>query len=91
TPEAIHCTKVGTAEAHLVIACDAIVAANKATLAGMREGRTFVALNTHGSPTATLVNDPDWSFPGAACEQALGKAVGREHLGAFDAEEVAVK
>jgi len=91
TPEAIHCTKVGTAEAHLVIACDAIVAANKATLAVMREGRTFVALNTHGSPTATLVNDPDWSFPGAACEQALGKAVGREHLGAFDAEEVAVK
>ena len=91
TPEAIHCTKVGTAEADLVIACDAIVAANKATLAVMREGRTFVALNTHGSPTATLVNNPDWTFPGTACEQALGKAVGAGHLGAFDAEEVAVK
>src|SRR6202008_2444503 len=52
TPEAIFCTKVGTAEADLVIACDAIVAANKATLAVMREGRTDVALNTHGSPTA---------------------------------------
>jgi indolepyruvate ferredoxin oxidoreductase len=90
-PEAIYCTKVGTAEADLVIACDAIVAANKATLAVMREGRTFVALNTHGSPTATLVNNPDWSFPGTACEQALGKAVGESHLGAFDAEEVAVK
>ncbi|MBV8037364.1 indolepyruvate ferredoxin oxidoreductase family protein, partial [Roseateles sp.] len=90
-PEAIYCTKVGTAEADLVIACDAIVAANKATLAVMREGRTFVALNTHGSPTATLVNDPDWSFPGTACEQALGKAVGEGHLGAFDAEDVAVK
>jgi indolepyruvate ferredoxin oxidoreductase len=90
-PEAIYCTKVGTAEADLVIACDAIVAANKTTLAVMREGRTFVALNTHGSPTATLVNDANWSFPGAACEQALGTAVGRDHLGAFDAEEVAVK
>jgi len=91
SPDAIHCTKVGTAEADLVIACDAIVAANKTTLAVMREGRTFVALNTHGSPTATLVNDANWSFPGAACEQALAKAVGSAGLGAFDAEEVAVK
>ena len=90
-PEAIYCTKVGTAEADLVIACDAIVAANKSTLAVMREGRTFVALNTHGSPTATLVNDPNWSFPGASCEQAVAKAVGRDHFGSFDAEEVAVK
>ena len=87
----IHCTKVGTAEADLVIACDSIVAANKATLAVMREGRTFVALNTHGSPTADLVTNANWSFPGAACESAVGKAVGADHLGMFDAEEVAVK
>ncbi|MDY0745092.1 indolepyruvate ferredoxin oxidoreductase family protein [Paucibacter sp. R3-3] len=87
----IYCTKVGTAEADLVIACDSIVAANKSTLAVMREGRTFVALNTHGSPTANLVNDANWSFPGAACESAVAKAVGNEHLGMFDAEEVAVK
>ncbi len=59
----IHCTKVGTAEADLVIACDSIVAANKATLAVMREGHTFVALNTHGSPTADLINNANWSFP----------------------------
>ena len=90
-PEAIYCTKVGTAEADLVIACDAIVAANKSTLAVMREGRTFVALNTHGSPTATLVNDANWSFPSAACEQAVASAVGASHFGSFDAEEVAVK
>ncbi len=88
---AIHCTKVGTAEADLVIACDAIVAANKTTLAVMREGRSYVALNTHGSPTASLVNDANWSFPGAACESAVAKAVGPAHLGAFDAEEVSVK
>ncbi len=89
--EDIHCTKVGTAEAQLVIGCDSIVAANKTTLAVMREGRTFVALNTHGSPTATLVNNADWSFPGAACEAAVAKAVGADHFRAFDAEEVAVR
>ncbi|MFG6448884.1 indolepyruvate ferredoxin oxidoreductase family protein [Roseateles sp. BYS180W] len=91
TPEAIHCTKVGTAEAQLVIACDSIVAANKTTLAVMREGRTYVALNTHGSPTASMVHNADWSFPGPACEAAIAKAVGTSHLGQFDAEEVAVK
>ncbi|UXH78861.1 indolepyruvate ferredoxin oxidoreductase family protein [Roseateles amylovorans] len=91
TADAIYCTKVGTAEADLVIACDSIVAANKTTLAVMREGRSFVALNTHGSPTATLVNDANWSFPGAACEAAVAKAVGTAHLGMFDAEEIAVK
>ncbi|MBB4843060.1 indolepyruvate ferredoxin oxidoreductase [Paucibacter oligotrophus] len=89
--EDIHCTKVGTAEARLVIACDSIVAANKASLAVMREGQTYVALNTHGSPTANLVNDANWSFPGAACESAVQAAVGASHLGMFDAEEVAVK
>src|SRR4029079_116252 len=51
-PDAILTSKVGTAEADLVIGCDAIVTAGKATLAAVREGRTYVALNTHGSPTA---------------------------------------
>jgi indolepyruvate ferredoxin oxidoreductase len=51
-PEAIHTTKVDTAKADLVIACDAIVAAYKATLQVMQPGRTFVAMNSHGTPTA---------------------------------------
>jgi len=89
--DAIHTTKVGTAEADLVIACDPIVAANKATLAVMREGRTYVALNTHGSPTAAFVTNPDWQFPGASCEAAIAAAVGPAHFGSFDAEQLAVQ
>ena len=89
--ETIHTTKVGTAEADLVIACDPIVAANKSTLAVMREGRTYVALNTHGSPTAAFVTNPDWQFPGASCEAAIAAAVGPAHFGAFDAEQLAVQ
>ena len=48
-PEAIFSTKVGTAEADLVIGCDPIVTASKATLATIREGRTYVAVNTHAT------------------------------------------
>jgi indolepyruvate ferredoxin oxidoreductase len=90
-PDAIHTTKVDTAKADLVIACDAIVGASKYTMSVMREGRTYVALNTHGTPTAAFVRNADWTFPGGNCETAIAKAVGADHLGAFDAEQAAVQ
>ena len=91
TPEAIHTTKVDTAKADLVIACDGIVAAGPATLSLMREGSTYVALNSHATPTAAFVKNADWQAPTAGCEAALIAAVGRDHLGLFDAEQVAVQ
>jgi indolepyruvate ferredoxin oxidoreductase len=90
-PDAIHTTKVDTAKADLVIGCDAIVAAHKATLAAMQPGRSFVALNTHGTPTAAFLADPNWQFPAGSCEAAIAKAVGAHNVGAFDAEQVATQ
>jgi indolepyruvate ferredoxin oxidoreductase len=90
TADAIYTTKVGTAEADLVLACDPIVGANKATLAVVRAGRTYVALNTHGSPTAAFVSNPDWQFPSASCEAAIATAAGAGKFGAFDAEQLAI-
>ncbi|MCC7458418.1 MAG: indolepyruvate ferredoxin oxidoreductase family protein [Nitrospira sp.] len=90
-PEAIYTTKVDTAKADLVIACDGIVAAGKSTLALMREGHTYVALNSHATPTAAFVGNPDWQFPQGGCEAALQAAVGRGQLGLFDADQVAVQ
>ena len=89
--DAIHTTKVDTAQADLVIACDAIVGASKYTLATMKPGRTYVALNTHGTPTAAFVRNADWQSPSAHCEAALAASVGADHLGAFDAEQAAVQ
>ncbi len=88
-PDAIHTTKVDTAQADLVIACDSIVGAAKYTLTVMQQGRTFVALNTHGTPTASFVKNPDWQFPGGNCEAAVRASVGDALVGAFDAEQVA--
>jgi indolepyruvate ferredoxin oxidoreductase len=90
-PEAIFTTKVDTAQADLVIACDSIVGAMKYTMTVMQQGRTFVALNTHGTPTASFVKNPDWQFPGANCETAVRGSVGNDLVGAFDAEAVAVQ
>ncbi len=90
-PEAIFTTKVDTAQADLVIACDSIVGAMKYTLTVMQQGRTFVALNTHGTPTAAFVKNADWQFPGGNCEAAVRGSVGAAWVGAFDAEQVAVQ
>ncbi len=90
-PEAIHTTKVDLAKADLVIACDSLVAANRYTLQVMHPGRTYVALNSHGTPTASFVKNPDWQFPAGSCESALAEAVGPAGVGSFDAEEVAVQ
>lgn len=87
--EAILTTKVGTAEADLVIGCDPIVAAHPATLATLREGRSQVVLNSHATPTAAFVQQPDWQFPAGACETALKSAVGPQGLHALDAEALA--
>jgi indolepyruvate ferredoxin oxidoreductase len=90
-PDAIFTTKVDLAKADLVIGCDAIVTASKATLAVMQQGRTFVAMNTHGTPTAGFVKNTEWQFPGGSCEAAVKGSVGDALLGAFDAEVASVQ
>src|ERR1700712_3009981 len=90
-PEAIFSTKVGTAEADLVIGCDPNVTASKTNLAAVREGRTYVALNTHATPTAAFVTDPDWQFPSANCEAAVAAAAGPDHIGKLDADVLAMQ
>ncbi|WP_019375161.1 indolepyruvate ferredoxin oxidoreductase family protein, partial [Melaminivora alkalimesophila] len=90
-PEGIHTTKVDMAKADLVIGCDPIVTADKVTLAAMQPGRTFVALNTTGTPAAAFVHDPNWQFPAASCEAAIAQAVGRDLLGVLDAERAATQ
>lgn len=88
-PDAIFTTKVDTAKADLIIGCDAIVAASKTTLSAMHPQRTFVALNSHNTPTAGFVTNTEWTFPAGACESAIAQAVGKDHFAIFDAEKIA--
>ena len=90
-PEAIFTTKVDIAKADLVIGCDPIVAASAYTLTVMQAGRTFVALNTHGAPTAAFLSNPGWEFPAGNCADALTQAVGAGGVAAFDAEQLATQ
>ncbi|MBS0341957.1 MAG: indolepyruvate ferredoxin oxidoreductase family protein [Proteobacteria bacterium] len=85
----IRTTRVGTAAADLILACDPLVAVNAETLARMREGRTHVALNSHGAPTAAFVRNANWQNPQDACAEDIAKAVGEQGLGTFDADQLA--
>jgi indolepyruvate ferredoxin oxidoreductase len=87
--EVLHTTRVPTAEADLIIACDAIVASQPATLSVMAKGRTRLALNTHGTPTATMVHQAQWQYPQAACAEVLDTAVGFDHIARLDAQQLA--
>ncbi|QYY27728.1 indolepyruvate ferredoxin oxidoreductase family protein [Cupriavidus pinatubonensis] len=89
SPDALHASRVDMAMADLVIACDTVVAASKATIAAMSPQRTYVVLNSHVTPTAAFVRNPDWD---PQTEEAVGRiaqAVGRDQVGSFDAEQVA--
>lgn len=87
----IRTTRVSMAAADLILGCDPIVTASKETMLRMREGRTHVALNTHGSPTAAFVKNGNWQNPAEQCAADIAQAVGLTGLGAFDADATANK
>jgi len=91
TQHDIRTTRVGTAAADLILACDPIVTVNPETLARMREGRTNVALNSHSAPTASFVKNANWQNPQDACAVQIARAVGEGHVGAFDADAAATQ
>ncbi|MCO4891668.1 indolepyruvate ferredoxin oxidoreductase family protein [Cupriavidus sp. WGtm5] len=89
SPDALHASRVDIAMADLVIGCDTVVAASKATLAAMSPERTYVVLNSHVTPTAAFVRNPDWDAQTAEAVGRIAQVVGDGQLGSFDAEQVA--
>jgi len=89
----IQTTRVSTAAADLVLGCDPIVSAGKETMLRMRPGRTRVAINGQGTPTAAFVKNGAWANPSDNCVADILLALGGEahNLGAFDANQVATQ
>ncbi|HET6786528.1 MAG TPA: DUF6537 domain-containing protein, partial [Aquabacterium sp.] len=85
----LHTTRVPTAQADLIVGCDPIVTALPATLSTTLNGRTHVALNTHGAPTAAFVQNTQWQFPASSCDQVIDAAVGADQVGRLDAHQLA--
>ncbi len=84
-------TRVAMASADLILGCDPMVAASKETMARMQSGRTHVALNAHGAPTASFVLNGNWQNPSERCAAAIVEAVGAQGVSAFNADAAAAK
>jgi len=91
TQDDIRTTRVSMAAADLIIGCDPIVTAGKETVLRMREGRTHVALNAQGTPTAAFVKNANWQNPSDQCVADITRAVGESGVGLFNADAVAGK
>jgi indolepyruvate ferredoxin oxidoreductase len=87
--ENIYSTRVGTGAADLVIGCDEIVTASRDALTRMGEGRTHAAVNSTSAPTAALIHNPDWQYPGASSAHDIRNACGKENVDFVDAGRMA--
>jgi indolepyruvate ferredoxin oxidoreductase len=87
----IRTTRVGMADADLILGCDPIVSASKETMLRMRAGKTHVAINAHSTPTAAFVKDANWQNPAEQCLASITECVGAAGVGAFNANAVATK
>ena len=76
TPESILSTRVPTAQARLLIGCDAIVSTAADVLERMSLGRTQAVVNATPAPTADIIHNATWRFPAAQTQERLRQAIG---------------
>ncbi|MDE2611786.1 MAG: 2-oxoacid:acceptor oxidoreductase family protein, partial [Burkholderiales bacterium] len=89
-PDDIHATRIAMGEAQVVIGCDAIVTASDDTLSRMQHGLTRVVVNSAHTPTAELIKNPNWQFPGSSTEQDIRNAAG-DACDFVDAHQLALR
>ncbi len=87
--ELICTSRISMAAADLIIGCDPVVTASRETVLRMGGGRTRVAMNSQGTPTAASVANVNWRDASQACVDAVGAAVGLSAVGAFNADRAA--
>ena len=72
----IRSTRVSTARADLIVACDPVVGTNKETILRIAQNRTKIVLNAYSSPTAEFIKNGAWQNPLEKCHAALLQSLG---------------
>ena len=86
----LHATRIPTGGADLVLACDLVTAAGKASMATLGQGRTRAVLNTHEAITAEFIRRSGFRVPRRALVERLAKAVGPSAVATIDATALTV-
>ncbi len=88
-PAQIHCTRIGTGDADLVIGCDLVVTASTESLSKMRPAKTRAAVNATTAPTADFVRNSNWLLPGSDLQADVAAACGANNAEFIPAAELA--
>jgi indolepyruvate ferredoxin oxidoreductase len=75
-PDALHCTRLDTGGARLVIGCDLVVTASTDAVARMAPSGTRAVVNATVTPTAEFVKNPNWQLPGSDLQRDITEACG---------------
>ncbi len=61
----LYATRIAMGEADLLLGCDLVVSTGAEILGKFQQGRTRALLNTAEAPTAAVLRERDWRFPGS--------------------------
>ena len=88
-PARLNQVRIDTQQADAVLACDLVVGASPDALATVRHGRTKILANTHETPVAESLRNPDASLKVPALLEKLRFAAGAERVETLDAQALA--
>lgn len=75
-PEGILSTRIPTAQARLLLGCDAIVSTAADVLERVQAGHTHAVVNDSPAPTAEIIHNASWRFPSQLTRDHLHEAFG---------------
>ncbi len=78
-PDALHAVSIGSGGADALLGCDLVVAAGRDALVKTMPDKTQAVINSHATPVAQFVRDPNFDFGAAANMAAIETAVGRDN------------
>ena len=89
--EDIHAARIDTGDADLLLGCDLVVAASDESLAKLHWRRSHAVINSHLSPTADFVRDPDAVFPLREMRETVAEETGAEKTWFIDATAISAR
>ncbi|HKX42609.1 MAG TPA: indolepyruvate ferredoxin oxidoreductase family protein, partial [Burkholderiaceae bacterium] len=88
-PSRLNQVRIDTQQADAILACDLVVGASPEALQTVRHGRTRILANTHETPVAESLRNPDAELMSDALLAKMRFVAGDEQVATFDAQTLA--
>ncbi|MBE25941.1 MAG: indolepyruvate ferredoxin oxidoreductase [Rhodospirillaceae bacterium] len=88
-PEELHSVEVGAGSADLLLGCDLVVSASPEALSKIRSGETRAIINSHNTPVAGFIHDPNLDFQTSVNQKTISRAAGGKNSFFLEATKLA--